>query len=135
MVRPLPDHHGRLHDPRLKVRSKGYTRAGDGYAAFAVQGWGDPGRVSVEVVMPKQMEFNSTAPGFTATTEGKRTTWRLDHDTEEGGIWSYVSARDPSRVSEREVPIGDDTVAIQSFPATTPGRSTSPPRSAWAFRH
>lgn len=102
--------------PGSKVRSKGYTRAGDGYAAFAVQGWGDPGRVSVEVVMPKQMEFNSTAPGFTATTEGKRTTWRLDHDTEEGGIWSYVSARDPSRVSEREVPIGDDTVAIQSFP-------------------
>ncbi|MCW5954285.1 MAG: hypothetical protein KIT69_18705, partial [Propionibacteriaceae bacterium] len=102
--------------PGSPVRSKDYTRVGDGYAAFAVQSWGKRGQVSVEIVLPKEMEFNSTADGFTATAKGQKVTWRIDRHTQDDGIWSFVSARDSSRVGEHQVTIGGDTVALLSLP-------------------
>ncbi len=102
--------------PGASFRSKDYTRVGDGYAAFAVQGWGEPGEVSVEIVLPKGMEFNSTADGFQETQQDDTVTWRADRHTDADGIWSVVSARDPSRVGQHQMRIGGDTVSVLSFP-------------------
>lgn len=95
------------------IRAKGnHIRIGEGYAVFPVLGVGDDDSVTVEVVLPKSMEFSSSAPGFKKKTKGGTTTWKATGGFIEGG----VSARDPKAFDEAKVAIGDTDVSLQSFP-------------------
>lgn len=99
--------------PGAPVRAKkNNIRIGDGYAVFPVLGVGDDDSVTVEIVLPKSMEFSSSVPGFKKTTKGDRTTWKASGDFIEGG----VSARDPKAFDEQRITIGDNRVSLQSFP-------------------
>ncbi|MBD5786018.1 hypothetical protein IF650_07470 [Cellulosimicrobium terreum] len=102
--------------PGDPVRSEGYTRVGDGYATFAVQGVGEPGQVSVEVELPSSMVFDSTTDAFTPSEDGATVTWTADENTEDQGIWAVVSARDPEASDARELEVGDDTLTLEGFP-------------------
>ncbi|GGU21544.1 hypothetical protein GCM10007979_20190 [Nocardioides albus] len=91
---------------------KSHIRIGDGYAVFPVLGVGDDDSVTVEVVLPKSMDFSSSVPGFEEKTKGRTTTWKATGDFIEGG----VSARDPKAYDEEKVAVGDADVSLQSFP-------------------
>ncbi|MGH3349067.1 MAG: hypothetical protein ACRDPS_00265, partial [Nocardioides sp.] len=92
---------------------KNNIRIGEGYAVFPVLGVGDDDSVTVEVVLPKSMEFSSSAPGFKATkSKGRTTTWKATGGFLEGG----VSARDPKVYDEEKMAVGDTEVSLQSFP-------------------
>ncbi|GAA1993192.1 hypothetical protein GCM10009718_33620 [Isoptericola halotolerans] len=97
------------------IRSERWTRVGPGYATFAAQAAGDPGRTSVEVVVPRSMTFDATTD-FTTERRGKRSVYSLDRHTDEWGIWAAVSVRDPGQADEEEVAVGDATLTLQSFP-------------------
>lgn len=91
---------------------KNHIRIGDGYAVFPVLGVGDEDSVTVEVVLPRTMDFSSSVPGFTSKTKGHTTIWKAKGDFIEGG----VSARDPEVYDEEKMAVGDTDVSLQSFP-------------------
>ncbi|MCK0116529.1 hypothetical protein MWU57_05755 [Isoptericola sp. S6320L] len=97
------------------IRSDRWTRVGPGYGTFAAQATGDPGSVSVEVVVPKAMTFDATAD-FTPDQRGKKTVYTLDEATDEWGVWAAVSVRDPAKTEEKQVTVGDAALTLQSFP-------------------
>lgn len=102
--------------PGDPLRSDSYTRVGKGYATFATQAIGDEGSVSVEVVAPKTMEFNDYFGGFTEKTADGKKTWSTSAVTDEYGIWSLVSLRDPDQADTTKVDIGDEELTLLSFP-------------------
>lgn len=111
------------------IRSDRWTRVGPGYGTFAAQATGDPGRVSVEVVVPKAMTFDATAD-FTAEQQGKKTVYSLDEATDDWGVWAAVSVRDPARADEKKVTVGDATLTLQSFPGDKTWRKFAADRVA-----
>lgn len=102
--------------PGAPIRSEDYTRVGPGYATFAAQGVGDPGQVTVEVVVPADMSFDATSDVFTSARDGETTTYTASENTEENGFWALVSARDASAVDEEELEVAGVTLRLQSFP-------------------
>ncbi len=102
--------------PGAPIRSEDYTRVGPGYATFAAQGVGDPGQVTVEVVLPAKMSFDATADVFTSSRDRDTITYTATENTDEGGIWAAVSARDADQADEKKVEVGDVTLTLQSFP-------------------
>ncbi|WP_402468740.1 gluzincin family metallopeptidase [Isoptericola aurantiacus] len=104
------------------VRSDRWTRAGRGYATFSAQALGDPGRVSVEVVAPTSMTFDSTEEFTSRKAGGKKTLYRSEEYSEGWGVWSAVSVRDPRKTDEQDVTVGDTTLTVQSFPGDTTWR-------------
>ncbi|MFC7877778.1 hypothetical protein, partial [Isoptericola sp. NPDC057391] len=102
--------------PGEPVRSKDYTRVGEGFATFAASGVGDAGRTTVEVVLPSSMTFDATSDAFTRERSGKTTTYTATENTDKDGIWAVVSARDPKKADEKVVEVGGTTLTLQSFP-------------------
>ncbi|NYI80335.1 hypothetical protein BJ988_004983 [Nocardioides panzhihuensis] len=99
--------------PSAPIRAKrNHIRIGEGYAVFPVIGVGDDDSVTVEVVLPKSMEFSTSVPGFKKKDKGNKTTWKATGGFIEGG----VSARDPKVYDEEKMAVGDTDVALQSFP-------------------
>ncbi|PFG44608.1 hypothetical protein ATJ88_3338 [Isoptericola jiangsuensis] len=99
------------------VRSKRWTRVGPGYATFAVQSWGDDGRTTVEVDVPRDMTLDSTADfAEERGPRNKPTVYTLDEQNAENGIWAAVSVRDPDRADAREITVGDATLTVEGFP-------------------
>ncbi|AEG45487.1 hypothetical protein [Isoptericola variabilis] len=105
--------------PGAPIRSEDYTRVGPGYLTFAAQGVGDPGEVTVEVVLPAAMSFDATSDVFTPARDGDTVTYTADESTEDGGIWAVVSARDAGAADEQQVEVGDVMLTLQSFPGDT----------------
>ncbi|MBE3018156.1 hypothetical protein [Myceligenerans pegani] len=105
--------------PGDPIRSKGYTRVGKGYATFATQAIGDPGSVSVEVVAPEAMEFTNLAGEFTEERSDGRRTWSTSSVTDEYGIWSPVSLRNPDQADTTRVEVGGEELTLLSFPGDT----------------
>jgi len=102
--------------PGEPVRSKDYTRVGDGFATFAASGVGDAGRTTVEVVLPASMTFDATSDAFTSEQAGKTTTYTATENSDKDGIWAVVSARDPKKADEKTVEVDGTTLTLQSFP-------------------
>lgn len=102
--------------PGEPVRSKDYTRVGDGFATFAASGVGDAGRTTVEVVLPASMTFDATSDAFRSERDGKTVTYTATENTDKDGIWAVVSARDPKKADEKDVEVGGTTLTLQSFP-------------------
>ncbi len=102
--------------PGEPIRSEGYTRVGPGYATFAVSAAGDPGQVTVEIVTPTSMDFDSTWDGFTPVLEGTTRTHRATESTDDLGTWSFVSLRDPAQVDTTTVDAAGTELVLESFP-------------------
>ncbi|MBO0611125.1 hypothetical protein [Myceligenerans salitolerans] len=102
--------------PGDPIRSEGYTRVGKGYATFATQAVGDPGSVSVEVVAPEAMEFTNMVGEFSEEKADGRRTWSTSAVTDEYGIWSPVSLRNPDQADTTQVKVGGEKLTLLSFP-------------------
>jgi hypothetical protein len=102
--------------PGEPVRSKDYTRVGDGFATFATSGLGDAGRTTVEVVLPASMTFDATSDAFTEERSGRTVTYTATENTDKDGIWAVVSARDPKKADEKTVEVDGTSLTLQSFP-------------------
>ncbi|MDQ7993304.1 MAG: hypothetical protein AAGC63_15870 [Propionicimonas sp.] len=103
--------------PGAPIRSADPTRAGKGYAAFAVQGPGEPGEASVEVLVPDGVEFTSSAGSFTSKAAGGTTTWRAEPNEDGEGFWSFVSVRDPGKVGRHTTTtVAGQELQVLSFP-------------------
>jgi hypothetical protein len=102
--------------PGEPVRSEGYTRVGPGYATFAVNAVGDRGQVSVEIVTPTSMDFDSTWDGFTPILDGETRTHRATDSTDDYGTWAFVSLRDLGQSEMTTVEAGGTELVLESFP-------------------
>lgn len=102
--------------PGSAIRSAEPTRVGKGFAAFTAFSWGDLGANALEIVAPAGYEFHSMPDIFTETTEGSFATWRAAESSAEDGIWAFVTLRDPAQTASRSILVGEDEVAILSFP-------------------
>ncbi|RPF19650.1 hypothetical protein [Myceligenerans xiligouense] len=102
--------------PGDPIRSEGYTRVGKGYATFATQAVGDPGSVTVEVVAPEAMEFTNMVGEFSEKKADGRRTWSTSSATDEYGIWSPVSLRNPDQADTTQVEVGGEKLTLLSFP-------------------
>lgn len=105
--------------PGEPFRSEDFTRVGPGYASFVAQGTGDPGEVTVEVVLPEAMEFDGSADGYTSHAEGGTVTHTTTQHTDEYGVWTVVSARNPEQADKKTVTVGDLSLQVESFPGDT----------------
>jgi hypothetical protein len=105
--------------PGEPVRSEGYTRVGPGYATFAVNAVGDRGQVSVEIVTPTSMDFDSTWDGFTPILDGETRTHRATDSTDDYGTWAFVSLRDIGQSDMTTVEVGGTELVLESFPGDT----------------
>ena len=102
--------------PGDPIRSESYTRVGPGYATFDVVGPGNPGQVTIEIVTPTAMSFDSTWDGFTSSDDGELRTHRSTESQDEYGTYAYVSVRDPERADSSDVTVGETSLALRSFP-------------------
>lgn len=102
--------------PGDPIRSESYTRVGPGYATFTVFASGDLGQVTIEIVTPTSMAFDSTWDGFTASEDGDLRTHRSTESQDEFGTFAYVSVRDPEQADTSEVTVGETTLTLSSFP-------------------
>ncbi|MBL0887768.1 hypothetical protein [Myceligenerans indicum] len=102
--------------PGDPIRSEGYTRVGKGYATFVAQAMGDAGSVSVEIVAPDAMDLTTMAGDFTEKTADGTTTWSTSSMTDEYGIWSPVSLRDPDQADTTQVDVSGEDLTLLSFP-------------------
>ncbi len=98
-------------------RAKDSTRVGPGYASFVVYGPGDEGSARLTVRAPSAYDFASTSDAFSNESAGGRTTYVASEVTDGGpGIWAAISLRDPDRVAESTVRIGDLALTLSAFP-------------------
>lgn len=102
--------------PGDAIRSESYTRVGPGYATFAVVAAGDRGQVTIEIVTPTAMTFDSTWDGFASSDDGAFRTHRSTESQDEYGTSAYVSLRDPERADTSDVTVGEMTLTLSSFP-------------------
>ncbi|UFU07354.1 hypothetical protein [Ruania halotolerans] len=98
------------------LRSEEWTRVGPGYAVFAAQATGDDGTVSVEVVAPRDLEFHASSE-FESDRDGQQMVYRSEEYSDEWGVWSAVSLRDPDESEAVEIPVdGVVTLSVESLP-------------------
>ncbi|GAB4086633.1 hypothetical protein GCM10028784_32630 [Myceligenerans cantabricum] len=102
--------------PGDPIRSAGYTRVGKGYATFQAQAVGDPGAVSVEIVAPSSMELTTMAGDFAESRVDGQATWSASSVTDEYGIWSPVSLRNPDQADKTQVDVAGEDLTLLSFP-------------------
>lgn len=102
--------------PGDPIRSDSYTRVGPGYATFAVVASGDTDQVTIEIVTPTAMTFDSTWDGFSSSEDGDLRTHRSTESQDEYGASAYVSVRDPDQADTSDVTVGETTLTLSSFP-------------------
>lgn len=105
--------------PGAAFRSKNATRVGPGYASFWVDGVGDKGSTTVEVVAPVSMDLMASDENYQTKTSGKKVTYTWTGTTDGEDFWALISLRDPSKDDSREVMVGDLSLELQSFPGDT----------------
>jgi hypothetical protein len=105
--------------PGEPIRARDYTRVGPGYATFAADGFGDPGQVTVEVVVPAKMIFDATTGGFTHTQKGSKVTYTATQNNGPGAIWTLVSLRNPDKASTRTMKVAGTKLTLSAFPDDT----------------
>lgn len=97
-------------------RSKNLTRVTKGYAAFTVIGPGDPGQMRVEVIVPKEMTFDTSSDEFSAEQDGATTTHTATSAPANEWFWAQVSARDQNVVETTKVRVGDRDLTLEAYP-------------------
>ena len=118
----FPDlRHGRSRTIRLtytvpgeKPRAADSTRVGPGYATFSVNGFGDPGRNTVQVVAPTSMTFDATSEDFTASDKGATTTHTVS-SSDPDGFWAVVSLRDPANSRKATVDVPGTSLELHGY--------------------
>lgn len=102
--------------PGAPPRSTNETRVGRGYASFAVIGPGDPGQMTVKVVVPEDFTFDSTFDDFEEQDKGATTVYTADTVPDKGWFWAIVSARNPKQVDAVSVKVGQHNLTLESYP-------------------
>jgi hypothetical protein len=118
----FPDlRHGRSRTIRLtytvpgeKPRAADSTRVGPGYATFSVNGFGDAGRNTVQVVAPTSMTFDATSEDFTASDKGATTTHTVS-SSDPDGFWAVVSLRDPANSRKATVDVPGTSLELHGY--------------------
>lgn len=100
--------------PGEKPRSADSTRVGPGYATFSVNGFGDPGRNTVQVVAPTSMTFDATSEEFSASEKGATTTHTV-RSSDPDGFWAVVSLRDPANSRKTTVDVPGTSLELHGY--------------------
>ncbi|WP_211675501.1 hypothetical protein [Ornithinibacter aureus] len=100
--------------PGEKPRSADSTRVGPGYATFTVNGFGDPGRNTVQVVAPTSMTFDATSDDFSASEKGATTTHTV-RSSDADGFWAVVSLRDPANSQKATVDLPGTSLELHGY--------------------
>jgi hypothetical protein len=102
--------------PRLDPRVPGLTRINEAFATFPVYGIGDPGRSSVEVLVPDHLDVELVGDEMTSGSTPGYQRFFVEDLSDPDGFFTSVVARDDSRLVRRDVDLGDDEVEVLGWP-------------------
>jgi hypothetical protein len=108
--------------PSGKPRSKGDIRVGAAFTTFTTWAWGDPGRSTVRVVMPKGFTDRGYGQALKATEEDGRIVMSSGTIGDPGGWYAVIIADRPASLTDVRVGNVQSPVVIQAWPEDTAWR-------------
>ncbi len=91
-------------------------RINPAYISFGAYGWGDPGRVTVKVVVPSSFDVTLDRPHSDLTSEGDEDTYTFADIEDPDDFFVYVQARDDDRLTRDAVDLSEYDVVVRSWP-------------------
>jgi hypothetical protein len=108
--------------PGGKPRSKSDVRVGAAFATFTAWAWGDAGRSTVRVVMPKGFTDRGYGETLKAGEEDGRVVLSSGTIADPGAWYAVISADRPSALTHLEVGPPSSRMIVQAWPEDTAWR-------------
>jgi hypothetical protein len=108
--------------PSGKPRSSGDIRVGAAFATFTAWAWGDAGRSTVRVVMPKGFTDSGYGETLRVADEDGRLVMSSGTIKDPGGWYHVIIADRPSALTDVRVGTADSPIVIQAWPEDTAWR-------------
>jgi hypothetical protein len=105
--------------PSGKPRSSGDIRVGAAFTTFTAWAWGDPGRSTVRVVMPKGFTDKGYGETLMVAEEDGRIVMSSGTIKDPGGWYAVIIADRPSALTDVRVGTADSPIVIQAWPEDT----------------
>ncbi|MBV9953296.1 MAG: hypothetical protein JO291_15185, partial [Acidimicrobiia bacterium] len=103
--------------PATAPRSGGTTRVNTAYATFAVYAvGGDPGRSTVQVVVPASYEVDLDGDHLTRSRLGTEVVYRADHIDDPDTFFAGISVRDDDRLVTKDVGLHPEKIKVRAWP-------------------
>jgi hypothetical protein len=102
--------------PKVPPRSDGFTRLNKAYATFPAVAVGDPGLTSVEILVPGGWEVELVGDDMAESTRDGHQVFTAEGIDDPQRWEVLVSARDDSKLIERNVDVGEKGVDVLGWP-------------------
>lgn len=97
-------------------RSKSFTRVNPAYASFTAYGEGDPGQVSVRVIVPQGFDVDTLGNDVASAVVGDRHVYTASAISSPDTWYVAVSARNDAALDVHDVDVGDRKVSVAAWP-------------------
>ena len=108
--------------PGGKPRSSGDIRVGAAFTTFTAWAWGDPGRSTIRVVMPKGFTDRGYGEGLKTTEEDGRIVLSSGTIDEPAAWYAVIIADRPAGLTDVRVGTAQAPIVIQAWPEDTAWR-------------
>jgi len=102
--------------PTQPPRSVGITRVNSAFASFIAFGHGDSGITSVQIKVPASLDSEIVGADMKRETQGDQTVFTADNLDDPDSWTAAVSARDDSRLVQREDTVDTRTILVKAWP-------------------
>ncbi len=97
-------------------RSETTFRVNPAYLSFGVWGWGDSGRVTVNIVVPDTFEVDLGDRSYTTTSEDGRLTYTVSDIEDVDNFYIYVQARNDDALATQPAVPASFNIEVRSWP-------------------
>jgi len=108
--------------PSGKPRSSGDIRVGAAFATFTAWSWGDPGRSTVRVVMPKGYTDRGYGETLKVAEEAGRTVLSSGTIQDPAGWYAVIIADRPAALTHVRVGTDESPIVVRAWPEDTAWR-------------
>ena len=108
--------------PSGKPRSSGDIRVGAAFATFTAWSWGDPGRSTVRIVMPKGFTDSGYGETLKLTEEEDRILLSSGTIRDPAGWYAVIIADRPGSLTDVHVGTAESPIVVQAWPEDTAWR-------------
>ena len=108
--------------PGGKPRSSGDIRVGEAFATFTAWSWGDPGRSTVRIVLPKGFTNSGYGETLKATEEADRVLLTTGQIADPAGWYAVIIADRPTALTDVRAGTTESPIVVQAWPEDTAWR-------------